>query len=198
MKLTRSATFNLLNAHIAAVALLAIANLVLLVQLFMTWHTLSVDGPEALAQKQVELRTAQLQAKPLQNLPMRVSDSSKGASSFYSTRMPEADSAILAELGSLEQKANVHLSRVTTAFAPALRDVTEVRMDASVSGDYTSVMRFINSIERDKMFFVIDGLTLTGQQGGLVNLRLKMTTYLRGNQPLTTGAEATSDQNGVE
>jgi type IV pilus assembly protein PilO len=41
---------------------------------------------------------------------------------------------------------------------------------------------------------VIDGLTLTGQQGGLVNLRLKVTTYLRGSdlehlQPMTTGDE---------
>jgi len=189
MKLTRSGTFNLLNAHIAAVAVLAIANLVLLVQLFMTWHTLRVDGPDAIAQKQVELRTAQLQARPLENLPRRVADSTKGAEHFYGARVPEADSAILAELGSLQQQTNVRLSRVQTAFEPAIHDVTEVRMDATVSGDYTSVMRFINSIERDKMFFVVDGLTLTGQQGGLVNLRLKMTTYLRGNQPLMTGDE---------
>jgi hypothetical protein len=119
--------------------------------------------------------------------------------------VPGADSAILAELGTLEQKANVRLSRVQTSFAPALRDVTEVRMDASVSGDYTSVMKFINSVERDKMFFVIDGLTLTGQQGGLVNLRLKVTTYLRGAdaqhlQPMNSGDQgaATPDQNGGE
>jgi type IV pilus assembly protein PilO len=198
MKLTRAGTFNLLNAHIAAVAVLAIANLVLLVQLFMTWHTLRADGPEAIAQKQIALRAAQLQAKPLENLPKRVADSTSGAERFYGTRVPGADSAILAELGSLQQKSNVQLGRVQTAFAPALHDVTEVRMDASVSGDYTAVMHFINSIERDKMFFVISGLTLTGQQGGLVNLRLKMTTYLRGNQPLTTGEEATPDQNGGE
>lgn len=200
MKLTRSGTFNLLNLHIAAVTLLAIANLVLLVQLFMTWHTLRADGPEAIAQKQIELRAAQLQARPLENLPKRVADSSQGAEHFYGARVPEADSAILAELGSLQQKSNVSLGRVQTAFAYALRDVTEVRMDASVSGDYTSVMRFINSIERDKMFFVIDGLTLTGQQGGLVNLRLKMTTYLRGNQLLTTSDEtaAPAGPNGGE
>jgi type IV pilus assembly protein PilO len=198
MKLTRSGTFNLLNAHVAAVVVLAIANLVLLVQLFMTWHTLRADGPEAIAQKQIELRAAQLQAKPLENLPKRVADSTTGAEHFYGSRVPGADSAILAELGSLEQKANVHLSRVQTGFAPALSDVTEVRMDASVSGDYASVMRFINSIERDKMFFVIDGLTLTGQQGGLVNLRLKMTTYLRGNQLMTTPEEAAAGPNGGE
>ena len=205
MKRTRAGTFNLLNAHIAVVAVLAIANLVLLVQLALAWHTLRSNRPEQLELKQVELQTAQLQARPLRNLPERVADSSKGADHFYDGRVPGADSAILAELGMLEQKTNVRLSRVQTAFAPALRDVTEVRMDASVSGDYSSVMRFINSVERDKMFFVIDGLTLTGQQGGLVNLRLKVTTYLRGSdvehlQPMTGGDAGTADsgQNGGE
>jgi hypothetical protein len=205
MKLTRSGTFNWLNAHIAVVAVLAIVNLVLLVELGLAWHTLRADRPEQLEVKQVELRTAELQAKPLRNLPQRVSESTKGAGHFYDGRVPGADSAILAELGTLEQKANVRLSRVQTSFAPALRDVTEVRMDASVSGDYTAVMKFINSVERDKMFFVIDGLTLTGQQGGLVNLRLKVRTYLRGAdaehlQPMKSGDEGTAvpDQNGGE
>jgi hypothetical protein len=198
MKLTRSGTFNLLNLHIAAVALLAIVNLVLVVQLVMAWNTLRRDGPEQLGLRQTELRTAQLQAKPLQNLPQRVADSTKGANNFYDGRVPGADSAILAELGALEQKSNVRLSRVQTAFEPALRDVIEVRMDASVSGDYTPVMKFINSVERDKMFFVINGLTLTGQQGGLVNLRLKVTTYLRGSdvehlQPMNSGDEGPVD-----
>jgi type IV pilus assembly protein PilO len=198
MKLSRSGIFNLLNLHIAAVALLAIVNVVLLVQLALAWHTLRTDGPEQLELRQTELRTAQLQAKPLRNLPERVADSTKGAEHFYDGRVPGADSAILAELGLLEQKANVRLSRVQTGFVPALRDVTEVRMDASVSGDYTAVMKFINSVERDKMFFVINGLTLTGQQGGLVNLRLKVTTYLRGSdvehlQPMNSGDDVPTD-----
>jgi len=29
-------------------------------------------------------------------------------------------------------------------------------------------MRFVNSLERDQTFFVITGMSLTGQQGGLV------------------------------
>ena len=40
-------------------------------------------------------------------------------------------------------------------------------------------MHFINGLERSKTFFLITGLTLTGQQGGLVNLRLRLITYLR-------------------
>ncbi len=34
-------------------------------------------------------------------------------------------------------------------------------------------MHYINGLERSKTFFLITGLTLTGQQGGLVNLRLR-------------------------
>ncbi len=203
LKLTRSGTFNLLNLHFAAVGLLAIVNIVLLVQLFLAWHTLRTDRPEQIAQEQAELRVAQLQALPLRNLPQKVSASTTGADRFYSGRVSAADSAILGELGALATKANVRLSRGQYAFAPVLHDVSEVRMDATVSGDYTPVMRFINSLERDKMFFVINGLTLTGQQGGLVNLRLKVTTYLHGTdidhlQPITGGDQsaAGSDQTG--
>ena len=46
-------------------------------------------------------------------------------------------------------------------------------MDASLSGEYAPLMHFINGLERSKTFFLINGLTLTGQQGGLVNLRLQ-------------------------
>ena len=51
-------------------------------------------------------------------------------------------------------------------------------MDASLSGEYAPLMHFINGLERSKTFFLINGLTLTGSQGGLVNLRLRLITYL--------------------
>ena len=198
MNLRRSATPSVLHLHIAAVALLGVVNLVLLVQLFLAWHTLNAARPEQLAQLQQQQRTAELQAMPLRDLPTKLTDSTQGAAHFYSGRVPSADSAILAELGTLAQKANVRLSRLQYGFAPSLHDLTEVRMDATVSGDYTPVMRFINSLERDKMFFVINGLTLSGQQGGIVNLRLRVATYLHGAEadrlPATGGDTAPDAQ----
>ncbi len=52
-------------------------------------------------------------------------------------------------------------------------------MDARLSGDYRPLVEFLNALERDKSFFLIDGVGLTGQQSGTVNLRLRLTTYLR-------------------
>jgi hypothetical protein len=40
-------------------------------------------------------------------------------------------------------------------------------------------VKFINGLERDKMFFLIDGINLAEQQGN-VRLQLKLETYLRG------------------
>ncbi len=37
----------------------------------------------------------------------------------------------------------------------------------------------MNGIERDKTFFVIRAMNFTGQQGGLVSLRLRVSTWLR-------------------
>jgi hypothetical protein len=40
-------------------------------------------------------------------------------------------------------------------------------------------VQFINAMERDKMFFLIYSINLTGQQTGQVNLRVRLSTYLR-------------------
>ncbi len=46
------------------------------------------------------------------------------------------------------------------------------------SGSYLQEVKFINELERDKMFFLIDGVAL-GEQQGNVRLQLKLETYLR-------------------
>jgi hypothetical protein len=180
MKVVRGRLVTQLNLYIVAVAVLVIVNLVLLTQLLLAWHTLRADRPEEIQQQQALLRTTELQTLPLRELPAKVQTSAKDADQFYAARVPGNYSSISAELGSLAQKYSVRLARVQYVQAPAIHDLAEVRMDAGLSGDYTPMMRFINSLERDKMFFVIRGLTLTGQQGGIVNLRLQLATYLHG------------------
>ena len=70
--------------------------------------------------------------------------------------------------------------------------LTEVRMDATLSGEYRGLVQLINALERDRMFFLINGVTLSGQQSGTVGLRLGLTTYLR-----TAGPGETADGSSV-
>jgi type IV pilus assembly protein PilO len=183
------ALLTLLNLHIAGVALLGLVNLYLLAHMFFAWREASNQDEAALMNQAVVMKAAEIAKKPLEGLDEKLVDATKDADRFYQKRLPFADSQMLAELGALTKKQGVRLTRVQYADpVPMLTGtagaVTDVRMDASLSGDYRPLVLFINSLERDKMFFMIHGLTLTGQQSGTVGLRLNLTTYLR--KPLGT------------
>jgi type IV pilus assembly protein PilO len=171
-----------MNLHFAGVAALAVITLYLAIHLFLTWNGLKANDAEALAAQHQRLVAAEIAARPLRGIDAKVAKSTDDADQFYADRLPYATSQVAAELGRLTHQQNVRLTRVQYAYAPVLTgddELTEVRMDAGVSGDYRPVVQFVNALERDPMFFVINGINLTGQQTGQVNLRIRLTTFLR-------------------
>ncbi|SEF92886.1 hypothetical protein SAMN05421819_1390 [Bryocella elongata] len=183
-----------LNLHLAGVAALGVLVLYLVVHLVFVWQGLNANDENALVAQQNQLHAAEIAAKPLRGLDAKLADSTEQADKFYAKRLPYATSQVAAELGKLATNG-VRLTRAQYAYDPVLvgpHALTQVRIDASIAGDYRPVVEFINAIERDRSFFVINGINLTGQQTGLVNLRIRMTTYLR--SPAVGEAEA-SDKN---
>jgi Tfp pilus assembly protein PilO len=171
-----------LNLHLAGVIALALLVLYLIVHLIFLWQGLNANNAEALDQQRVQLIAAQISATPLRGLDTKLVQSTHDANAFYETRLPYADSQMLAEIGVLTKKAGVRWTHAQYSNNAALSGdyaLTAVSIDASVSGDYRPIVQFINSVERDKLFFVINGINLTGQQTGQVNLRIRLTTYLR-------------------
>lgn len=177
-----------LNLYYAGIVLLVLINLYLLVQMAFAWRTASNQNPAALEQQTIAMKTAEIATKPLEGLDGKLTTATADADEFYKKRLPVAYSDVLAELGSLTKQQGVKLTRVQYAYSPVLNGatgaLTEIRMDASLNGDYRPLVLFINSLERDKMFFLIRGVTLTGQQSGSVGLRLALTTYLRSTADL--------------
>jgi hypothetical protein len=54
-----------------------------------------------------------------------------------------------------------------------------VEIEATLSGNYVALAKFINSLERDDMFFLIDSIALGGDQKGPIKLQMKVETYLQ-------------------
>jgi hypothetical protein len=173
----------LLNLHIAGVVVLGLMNLYLLVHMAFAWRAASGDNAQALADQTVVMKTADIARQPLEGLDEKLAQATKDADKFYKQRLPYSISEVIGELGALTKKQGVKLTRANYAYAPVLEgtagQVVEARIDASFSGDYRPLVLFVNALERDKMFFLITGVTLTGQQSGTVGLRLRLTTYLR-------------------
>ena len=173
-----------LNLHWAGVGLLVLLNVFLLVRLGLLWHNAKDYNADAQAEQRIELKTAEQGSCLCAGWTRSWRMPTEEADHFYRQRLPGSYSEVAAELGTLTKKAGVRLVRVqylpATVLAGSNAQLNEVRMDATLSGDYRPLVIFMNSLERDKMFFVINAVTLTGQQTGTVSLRLRLTTYLRG------------------
>lgn len=59
------------------------------------------------------------------------------------------------------------------------RKVVEVDVAATVEGDYRSIVRFINGLERSENFYLLESLGLASSQGGQLRLNLQLKTYFR-------------------
>ncbi len=168
-----------LTWHVAGFVLLLLLAVGLAVRLGLDWAAVDSHSSEVLDGMRIQLRALDFETAPLRGLDQRVEKARTQMDDFYQKRIPPNYSSIDARIVELQVASGVRLTRVLYTQGDAGPGLTEISLDASISGDYPAIMRFINSLERDPMFFIIRAMALTGQQGGLVNLRLRVSTWLR-------------------
>ncbi|MGP0021492.1 MAG: GspMb/PilO family protein [Candidatus Sulfotelmatobacter sp.] len=143
-----------------------------------------IGSPETRQQElntlQAELKLKTAQVAPLKDLPQKVVLAGHQISDFYKKRFPTQESQILTELGKLTSANGVSIEHVKYKVGDAETGGLEpVEMEADFAGNYTSLAKFINALERDQVFFIINSVTLGGQQQGPVKLGVKLETYLK-------------------
>jgi len=126
-----------------------------------------------------QLAAKQQEVLPTRGMDQKLKQASQDITGFYGSRFPAQYSSVVEELGKLAGETGVHLSgaKYDEKDAP-IEGLRKLNIEISLSGDYLQEVKFINALERDKMFFLIDGITL-GEQQGNVRLQLKLETYLR-------------------
>jgi type IV pilus assembly protein PilO len=187
-----------LNWHYAGFAVLLLLVIGLAVRVGLDWVATNGRSTDALAGKQIELKAMDMETVPLRGLDKRVEESRSQIEDFYAKRIPASYSSFAARIGDLAVRSGVRLSRLQYTQGPRGSDLTEISLDAGITGTYPQIMRFINSVERDQNFFVIRTMALTGQQGGMVSLRLKLSTWMRPADAEASGLPPTPDDNSTE
>jgi Tfp pilus assembly protein PilO len=64
------------------------------------------------------------------------------------------------------------------------RKLTEISIDASVSGDYNGIVNFLNRLQRSKNVYIVDALAVDSTEStkgasGILRISLRMRTYFR-------------------
>lgn len=141
-----------------------------------------IGSPESRRQElnrlQVELMTKTRQVAPLKDLPHRVVIANQQIKDFYKERFPSQNSQIATEFGKLAAANGVRIEQ--GQFKPAdttSQGLQRWDMQYELVGSYSSLAKFINALERDQMFFIIDSVSLGGEPQGPVKLSMRLETY---------------------
>jgi|ERR1700688_304376 type IV pilus assembly protein PilO len=127
-----------------------------------------------------ELQFKTRQVEPLRNLDKKVVVANGQITDFYNKRFPSQDSQIATQFGKLAAANGVTIEQVRYSIeGDEIAHLHAVEMDAALAGSYVSLAKFINALERDDMFFIIDGIGLAGEQKGPIKLKMKLATYLK-------------------
>ncbi len=160
---------------------LAVVDVLLMGLWFSPWGHVS-------ANKQVEIQQLGEQAKlkmqqmgPYQGMDQKVTEARKQLTSFYADRLPGEQSAILEQLGKIATDHQVKLSQAKydEKSDEQTAGLQPVEIEASLDGNYLGVAKFINAVERSKMFFLVNSVNLGESQGGMIKLRVKLETFRR-------------------
>jgi hypothetical protein len=176
-----------LTWHYVVFSVLLVGVIALSVRFGLDWAAISAHTHDAILDKQIQLHALKAETEPLRGLDKRLDLTRDQIKQFYAKRIPANYSTIAAQIGNLEVASGVRPSSIHYAQRPAGDNLTEIVLDAGITGQYPQIMKFINSLERDKIFFVITGMSLTGQQAGMVNLRLQVSTWLRPSDAAASG-----------
>ena len=127
-----------------------------------------------------ELRLKRLQAAPLHGIEKKLVDSGAQIKQLYAERVASRWSGISERIQKLAQETGVSAQSIRYKTDPTgLPNLQRVNIETTIGGDYAKIPHFINALERDKLLFLITQISVTGQEGGMVQLQIRFDTFLK-------------------
>jgi type IV pilus assembly protein PilO len=134
---------------------------------------------QELTQLWQELQLKTRQVEPLRGLDKKIPIANKQIAEFYKERLPGHESDVAAALGKLASENGVKLIGAKYKMdTPEAVDLQPLEIEAEVEGSYPQLAHFLNGLERDKVFFIVNSVELAGENGP-VKLAMKLETYVK-------------------
>lgn len=135
---------------------------------------------QQMQQLSTELRQKTRQVEPLRGLDKKVVLAKQEIDDFYRDRLPTRESAVSEEMGKLAAQNGVKILQAKyDTQEPEAVGLSPFQVEAACQGNYLQLVKFINALERDKTFFIVNSVVLGDAQNGTVKLQLKLETFLK-------------------
>jgi Tfp pilus assembly protein PilO len=143
-------------------------------------------SPAAREDEHQRLRLERLQkdseVRPLRDMDKKIVASREAIGLFYTNRLPASYSEISETLGKIAADHHVTLAAVKYDPKPSgVGGLNDVSISLSLTGEYVAEMNFINSLERDKKFYILDRVVIgdAGAETNQLRVDVLLETFLR-------------------
>jgi type IV pilus assembly protein PilO len=169
---------------LACLVLLLLADLAL-----AGWQLLSSPQMprEQSARQALQLKLLQKNVEEVQKIKADMPTTQKECEKFEKSLLPSSTGyfSLSSELGAIERKSGVKLEALS--FKPTAipeRGMTEMAIEATINGDYRSVIQFLNGLQRSANIYEVESLSLATEKANqgpanLIKLELHLKTYFR-------------------
>jgi Tfp pilus assembly protein PilO len=167
----------------AALSILLAVNVLLLFFWFRSPGRTEAQRREDIARLQEQLHAAQLRVEQLSELRQKVRDATSNEQQFTKANFLSRETAFSEMLFDLERLATEnHLQPGDTGFRlddgrNQLGWIT-VGVTLTLDGEYPDLVRFLNRLEQSELFWIVEGLTVSGRMGQKLRLNLQAATYV--------------------
>jgi hypothetical protein len=132
---------------------------------------------QELNQLRAQLTSKNRQVEPLRGLDKKIPQAMQQIDDFYKARFSAHDSDVAETLGNLSKQTGVKIESTSYKTGdPEPVGLRREEIDASIEGDYQPLMKFLNGLERSKVFFIVNSIAL-GTQNGPIKLQINLETY---------------------
>src|SRR5580700_3549649 len=130
---------------------------------------------EQLNQMRIELLKKNRDVTPLRGMDKKIGVAKQQIGEFYKERFAASDSELLRELGQLATENKIPMQHMSyKEEAPETSGVIPLEIGGTFTGDYLQLVRFINTLERSKLFIAVDSVDLAGETAGSMRLQITM------------------------
>jgi Tfp pilus assembly protein PilO len=162
-----------------AIGALVVVDLMAVGLLLSPWIGSSESRRQELTALWQELQLKTRQVEPLRGLDKKIPLAGRQIADFYKDRLPGHESDVAQALGKLATESGVRLTAAKYKLnAPDTVDLQPLEIEADVEGSYPQLTHFMNGLERDKVFFIVNSVELAGENGP-VKLAMKLETFVK-------------------
>jgi type IV pilus assembly protein PilO len=169
----------------AAVAVLLVANVAAALFLFKPWGGSASDLARQMEERRRELAqfTARLErTKTLAKKVEKARSEGDGFLAEYTLTRRKAFSTLIAEVDAMAVKSGMKPKDSSWVLEPvegSNEALVQLGISVNYEGNYASLTQFVRALDKSNRFLIIETLQAAPQASGVLNVNLKLDTFIR-------------------